>query len=1171
MARNMEMLSPYYLISSAEEDALVQKLEQQLLFYSPSPSTTSIPFLLLAEKLEEAYNTNSIAIKQNIAYNLIHETFHYARENNPSLCMFALLRLCFPPYDNRSVYGFKSHKLLKSFAKAFEKSGSVNGRKASSKLLAWIKRPTPTRNKSSTLISMPEVEVARAHALCFPATRKPSKQLTILDIAAMCQRLTNMYKEKHKDALVMVHNTAVKVDKIAEFLATELPHLSYVECKVLVRILLRTISLGIGLKTFTGVLPALLQNQMDYQMDLCRLSIEMVKALEGQPLRSTVLCGVPFRPMTCQVVSSPYVMKWLFSKEETFKSYLPPKDGQLIMHPNGKWYVPLKRGNSKQRKRFVDLETASSTQTSHVKKHMELLGEIKRNRHLFFNEEYASGMVISYMITRGETDGAYFFLVRGMKLIEEDEEIEFADADIHPAGAKKDSITQFLVSTEPQPISHHITITACTLDPEKQTKGQKINGMIVQRKYDGDRMQAHLGLSPQIETPKIQLFSKSGKPVQHLYTDVYNEMMRKLSENGVNSDLPCILDGEIIVVDAEQNPLPWSSMKWRYDSGQATPLTTTPLISGNAKPTIVSVVSEEKYCENTTDGETSELTLAPLMNLKSWDQIGGSEKEKIRVKVLEGAQLLYVVFDVLMIKGRLITDQPYSERLKRLKELRFLSSLKYSKVIPDSTTLQNAQELVTALTQTVRDHAEGLILKDPRAKYVCGRTNTQRKLKISGPDINCEVVGLGFTLTRNPRMWGILTAILSEDKSEYLVYNRVESIEGDAPSTAAEYILSLPSCVSVEACSANTTVTTERYSILITQNADSEALRITWKPKDEESRECTLCFMQGLPQDIQWLCNPLECLFGVSQRGDLHPVSGGVPRFPVCRIQWDDHQRSECDTPSSIRTKFEQASALPTCIQDFMKRRIRQLRSKPPVAEKLEEIRRILLGKENQMEAWPQKIDGMYTLAEFSALLEKNGFEPLTQGERHVLSGLKPQSQWDNLLVKKVRISIDSEYTITKTGEREATLPFLALKLSRFIDLINRGKFLKPISSSSPPQTSSQIGFTEKEKKVEGEKIPSKEEEEEEKNFFTLPLIPPFYDDDDDDEYEDNDDGNKPELKQEFRVLEDPYEDKHQYYFSEELCNDIGGYEEEYMYTTTTTYDENMACDFYNDDDNDDD
>ena len=131
----MEMLSSYYLISSTEEDGLVQKLEQQLLFYSPSPTATSIPFSLLSQKLEEAYNTNSVTVKQNIAYNLIQQTFQYARENNPSLGMFALLRLCFPPYDNRSVYGFKSHKLLKSFAKAFEKSGTMNGRAASNTIL----------------------------------------------------------------------------------------------------------------------------------------------------------------------------------------------------------------------------------------------------------------------------------------------------------------------------------------------------------------------------------------------------------------------------------------------------------------------------------------------------------------------------------------------------------------------------------------------------------------------------------------------------------------------------------------------------------------------------------------------------------------------------------------------------------------------------------------------------------------------------------------------------------------------------------------------------------------------------------------------------------------------------------------------------------------------------
>ncbi len=1096
----MDTLSPYYLLSSDDEDKVVQSIEKSIIFASAS-SVKSIPFSIVAENLERAYTTNRQDTKQKIAFNLMQEALHRPPEDQ-TIEVAALLRVCLPLYDNRSVYGFKTHKLLKSFAKALEKSGGFSGSNAAESLLTWIKRPIPVKHNTS-LISMPEIAVAHAHSIRFPHSNINDKErLTLMDIATLCQRLTNMYKEKHVDVITATSAgegktliTNIKVDKIAEVLGSILPRIDYLECKILVRILLRNITLGIGVKTFMrAFLDRVLENRLDYQMDLCRAAIEIVNIVSGKSKKNDkkFICGVPFRSMTCELISSPYVMKWLFSKEESISDYLAPKDGKLIIHSNGRWYVPIKRSNSTKRNRFVDLEVNIDTMNQRNKKHMQVLKEIKRHKQLFLNEAVAYGKVISYIISKENDYNTFSFLVRGMKKIV-DEEFDRDDISMdNDDTSDENELDNFVISEEIHPITYlnttiYISIGSSSSKSTKVSEPKKVSkdGLIVQRKYDGDRMQAHLGLTHDGK-PKVQLFSKSGKPVHHLYTDITNEFIKKISS--YTAELPCILDGEIIVVDASKKPLPWSSTKWRYDSGNGgKKLDSLQPLPGNMNTSIISLIDETKYCENQSDGEYSDITLAPLVSLKLWDQFGTSEKGNINAKILDGAQLLFVIFDMIMLRGKYIAEQPYSERLRLLNSLNILSSLTYSSVIKDTSYIGNARELVIELTKSVHEKSEGLILKDPRAKYVFGKTNTQRKLKICGPDINCVVVGAGFTISKNPRSWGILTAILSNDKKELIVYNRVESIEGDSPNTALEHILSLPSCIPLETLKTHSGeyIDIGKYTISLSMRPSSDYCSVVWRSKEDDKYNCTLGFLHGIPSDIQWLCNPYECLFGISQRGDLHPIvcensdenTTWIPRFPVCRIQLDDLQRSECDTPSSIMTKFTDACAEPTCIQEFLKRRVLQLRSKPPKVEKLEELRRILLGKMKPSEVWPQKVNTMYKLEEFSSMLIENGFETLTQGERHVLCGLPPRSQWEQMVVKNVPIIV-SEEDISANYERNSELPFLTRKLREIIRSRDKKTLRAPII-----MTGAQFPENETLKNI----LTTSDYEKNE--IFTLPLI----------------------------------------------------------------------------------
>jgi hypothetical protein len=101
------------------------------------------------------------------------------------------------------------------------------------------------------------------------------------------------------------------------------------------------------------------------------------------------------------------------------------------------------------------------------------------------------------------------------------------------------------------------------------------------------------------------------------------------------------------------------------------------------------------------------------------------------------------------------------------------------------------------------------------------------------------------------------------------------------------------------------------------------------------------------------------------------------------------------------------------------------------------------MGKESQAEQWPQRIDTLFNLDDFSKLLVKNGLEPLTQGERHVLCGFDPVSQWDLMLAKKIRI-IESEQSLVANEDRDASLPFLSNTLRKFRKLVSSRKLYHP-------------------------------------------------------------------------------------------------------------------------------
>jgi hypothetical protein len=1051
-----------------KEEEPLQLLEAQLHRIAALPqyhmeaTPEDLRFRTVADALDQAAELPP-ARRRNLVVGLVDRALQHPVD--PTLHLFALMRVLAPQTDNRSVYGFKTQGLLRSFAKALEKEGGISGKAAATQLLMWAREPKP--NKSGKhLVTYPEMAIGMAHSRCFAAPQGPG--LSVVEVAALCQRLTDTYRERHVTTTVSLADgerrnnmlMGVHIDSVAEVLGPVLPKLSYAECKTLVKLLLRTVPMGVGPRTCMEALGPYLGNFLALQQDLGRLAVAVVE----HPTRSPGLrCGTPVTPMTCHHTSSPYTMKYLFTKQDTIgRRYLTPKAGRLIIHSTGLWLVPLVGARSAMRHRYVDLESAQAIHSKTRRAHMLVLREFRRQSGALLHAKAAQGYLLSYMLHHADSGGGYVLLLQGARPLSASP-IDLVDATVGlddplPVATsgltKKEALREMLgrIVAAQQQQHQQLRVTWVGQDDEEQPpNNNKQQGLMVQRKMDGDRMQAHIFKDPHQGRPVVRLFTKNGRPVHTLYSDVAREL-----EHALLLEQPCILDGEIIVVDAAGEPLPWSSAKWRYDSGQQ---------QSGPSSGAVTLVSDGAgaYGYNPDDGEDT-LTFAPNGSaLSNWEELGASEKERIRTREVQGGaggSLQFVIFDILMLRGKPMVALPCAERFRQLRGVQSLRGLKHARVLAEAWEARTAEDLVMRLQYIAEKKGEGLILKDPRAHYEFARSLHQRKLKISGPDINCGVVGLGFTQSRNPRQWGLLTCISDSERQRLLVYNRVESLEGDLISTAAEHVLGLNSRVSLQ----EVLRTSSKEKPLVLPGAGIRvyatvlvppraAFSITWEGTEQH---CTLYFLQGVPKDIQWLCNPLECGFGLSQRGDAYPVEWRgaddtgllvmVPRFPVGRIQLDGHQRSELDSPATIDAKFAEAAEASTCIQGFFQRKIRQLRAGPPDPKKMEELRRILTGMQDTREPWPQTVPTLFMLNDLSDLLVKHGFEALTTGERMVLAGAPKASQWDPLRLKQYApLPAFPEHDVEDLqAHYEAEAPALAERLQKLKSTLKLPLLLPP-------------------------------------------------------------------------------------------------------------------------------
>ena len=277
-------------------------------------------------------------------------------------------------------------------------------------------------------------------------------------------------------------------------------------------------------------------------------------------------------------------------------------------------------------------------------------------------------------------------------------------------------------------------------------------------------------------------------------------------------------------------------------------------------------------------------------------------------------KLRYVVFDMIMWEGVDITQQPCKQRFDLLQthlKDNLRTNTDHVRVIEDTKHIKTAYELVELLREATKLKLEGYVLKDPMAPYYFQKTRSIQKVKLTGPEINGGVVGVGFSLSTNPRRWGLLTAVkmnhlepgknhpllppppllLQDDSKKNLItYCRVEVLEGDNLNCAFEQVLICYSIVRVKDIQtfsntstaskknkANATkkvIELDHYSVFVDTIPGTKWKRVEWKARntEDEHHNCVLVIQEDALVDIQWICNPMECAFSLSLRGDIRPI-----------------------------------------------------------------------------------------------------------------------------------------------------------------------------------------------------------------------------------------------------------------------------------------------------------
>ena len=327
-----------------------------------------------------------------------------------------LLRILLPSHDRKHVYGMKAQRLIQLIT-----SSSQNVRYEPSPILSSDldsyyyyykydkdeeedeeeeeKAPrdrTSSTRKTTNIVCMPEFFIATAALARRGGGGGHANNATtsLSALADICDQLTRAYVQSES-----YHNSMLQVDALQRSILTDNPQISsfdFTEWVLLARLILKRVTMGVGPATVMAALPLanaapLWARQNDFKV----LAEATAAAEEG---RTEVKCGVPFVPMSCDSMRSPYLLKWLFSREELLEKPLTPIDGRLYMRDEAHWYVPL-TSQAPNNLRLVNLD---DDRVLHLRskvrsRHLRLLRMFKRAKMLVAAN--AVGLLIHYTLS----------------------------------------------------------------------------------------------------------------------------------------------------------------------------------------------------------------------------------------------------------------------------------------------------------------------------------------------------------------------------------------------------------------------------------------------------------------------------------------------------------------------------------------------------------------------------------------------------------------------------------------------------------------------------------------------------------------------------------------------------------------------------------------------------
>jgi len=370
---------------------------------SSTETMKSVPFQTFCDVV---YSLGTKHISKESSHELIVDLLSECMNKmNPKLEVYMLLKFLIPKQDHLSVYGFKTVRLIKLLGLVLSKQGRTEDAAA---LANFLKSPPLQESllKKEGIVSLPELKIASV--MCSKPQSKQQYSLSLQDIGLFCKKLTEGY--------ICVSSSELDSFQVEAWLEIA-PFLSFEEWVCLIRIVLKKISMGIGMISFLRQIPCIEADDFfKKQFSLEKLALNIV--LHYRDPTSVwkrqiphLVCGTPFVPMTCHSLKSPYLFQWMFSSEEnTDGKFIAPKDGRLVISSaNDSWYIPMSH-NAKQ-KTFVSIHERNAMHNRSRREHIKLLHELRRRRLL--RVECCYGLVIHYTLS-WKQQGIVIFLIRNI-------------------------------------------------------------------------------------------------------------------------------------------------------------------------------------------------------------------------------------------------------------------------------------------------------------------------------------------------------------------------------------------------------------------------------------------------------------------------------------------------------------------------------------------------------------------------------------------------------------------------------------------------------------------------------------------------------------------------------------------------------------------------------------